>query len=373
MVVEEGTEQAQSDPLAERLMRLSAATGVSGHEGEVARLIAGEMQAWADEVRTDRLGNCIALRRGQPPAGVRAPRLMLAAHMDEIGMVVSRIDKGGFLRVSPMGGVNVQTLMGQSVTVHAAGGPVPGVVGLKPPHLTTPEERKEFPRWEDLFVDCGLNEEEARSRIQVGDIVSVDARPVTLLGDRVAGKALDNRASVAVLMEAMQRLSALRHAADVLAVATVQEEVGLRGAEVSAFGLEPDLAVAVDVTFARQRMVGEPDVTELGKGPAIAWGANMHPRIVERLHQTARLHGVPFQVEVVPGRSGTDAWAIQVARAGIPTALVSVPLRYMHTPVEVVDLRDIRETGRLLAHFAAGLDAGLLGALSDWGVATVGR
>ena len=356
---------AGGDGLTALLKRLSEAVGVSGHEGAVARLVAAEMGPLADEVRTDRLGNCVAVRRGQADGGRRV-RVLLAAHMDEIGMVVSRIEKGGFLRVLPVGGVNVQTLLGRRVLVHSAEGPIPGIVGHKPPHLTPEDERKKFPKWDEIFVDCGLSQEEAERRVAVGDLVTPVQAPLELLDGRLAGKALDNRASVAALIETLRQLQGLRHEADVYAVATVQEEVGYRGAAVSAFSLEPDVAVAIDVTFARQRLVSEPDVVELGKGPAIARGPNMHPRLVEALMATARDHGIPYQVEVIPGRSGTDAWAIQVSRTGIPTALVSVPLRYMHAPVEVVQVGDVRQTGRLLAHFVASLRPSFVEQLSGW-------
>ena len=354
-----------TDSLTALLERLSQAVGVSGHEASVARLVADEMRALADEVRTDRLGNCVAVRRGQS-GEVRRPRVLLAAHMDEIGMVVSRIEKGGFLRVQPVGGVNLQTLLGRRVVVHTAEGPLPGIVGHKPPHLTPEEERRKFPKWDEIFVDCGLSQEECERRVAVGDLVTPVQAPLQLLEGRLAGKALDNRASVATLIEALRQLQGLRHEADVYAVATVQEEVGYRGATVSAFAVEPDVAVAVDVTFARQRLVSEPDVVELGKGPAIARGPNMHPRLVEALMAIAREHGIPYQVEVIPGRSGTDAWAIQVSRSGVPTALVSVPLRYMHAPVEVVQVSDVRQTGRLLAHFVASLKAPFVERLSAW-------
>ena len=229
------------------LTRLSQAVGVSGHERDVAELVGQELRPFVDEVRTDRLGNCVGIRRGQARAA-RAPRILLAAHLDEIGMVVSRIERGGFLRVLPIGGVNVQTLLGRQVVVHAADGPVPGIIGHPPPHLTADGSRAKLPRWDELFVDCGLSGDEAERRISVGDLVTVAQAPLQLLGDRLAGKALDNRASVAAVVETMRRLQELRHEADVYAVATVQEEVGLRGATVSAFHVEPDVAIAVDVT-----------------------------------------------------------------------------------------------------------------------------
>lgn len=351
----------------EVLARLAGATGVSGHEQDVAALIEELWKPYVDEIRRDALGNLIAVVRGeglQTPDGRRAS-LMWAAHMDEIGMVVAAIEDEGFLRVDAIGGVDERVLLAQEVVVHTAEGPLPGIIGTKPPHLTTEEEARKLPRLRDLFIDVGLPGEEARRRVRVGDPVTVRQAPARLRGQRLTGKSLDNRAGVAVLTEALAQLRRRRHAVDVYAVATVQEEVGLRGATTSAYGLAPTLAVAVDVTFGDQPGLPDTQTTELGKGPALARGANIHPRIYEALQETARAERIPVQDEYLPGASGTDAWAIQIAREGIPTGLVSVPLRHMHSPVEVVDLGDVREAGRLLAAWAARIDgewlAGLLG------------
>ena len=374
----EGGPAPAGDDLLALLEDLSRAVGISGHEEALRRRLREAFEPWCDQLRVDRLGNVIALRQARParrarePAGAgRPPRVMLAAHMDEIGLMVTRVEPGGFLRVAPVGGVNVQVLLGQVVQVHAAQGPLPGMVGLKPPHLSGRDEMKRFPRWDELFVDLGLPEEEVRRQVQVGDLASVAAQPRRLVGGRLAGKALDNRAGVAVLHEALRQLARLHHAADVYAVATVQEEVGLRGAMTSAFGIVPDVGVAVDVTFARQRGVGEAEApAELGRGPVIARGANMHPRVAQRLLETARAHGVPHQLEVIPGRSGTDAWVLQVSQGGVATGLVSVPLRYMHSPVEVLDVEDVRQAGRLLAHFCAEVDESFVTSLSQWGASS---
>ncbi|HEY8485834.1 MAG TPA: hypothetical protein VIL11_00435 [Limnochordales bacterium] len=364
------THAPDGDNLTRWLEELSQAVAISGHEQELARWVAERLGSWCDEVRQDPLGNVIGVRRARPWKDAPCPpRVMLAAHLDEVGLVVSRIERGGFLRVLPVGGVNPQVLMGLVVQVHTREGALPGVVGFLPPHLLSREEMGRFPRWDDLFVDTGLPEEQVRARVGVGDLVSVRPCSLRLLGGRLAGKALDNRAGVAVLLECMSRLARMGHAAEVYAVATVQEEVGLRGAVTGTFGVVPDVGVAVDVTFARQRGVGESEApAELGRGPVVARGANMHPKVTQRLLEVARAHGVPHQVEVIPGRSGTDAWAMQVSRSGVATGLVSVPLRYMHSPVEVVDVEDVRQAGRLLAHFCAELDAEFARSLLDWGV-----
>lgn len=349
----------------EVLARLAGAVGVSGHEDDVASLIEQLWQPYADEIRRDALGNLIALVRGEgleTPDGRRAS-VMWAAHMDEIGLVVAAIEEEGFLRVDAIGGVDARAILAQEVIVHTRQGPLAGVIGTKPPHLTTDEEARKLPRLRDLFVDVGLPGDEARRRVRVGDPVTVRQSPARLQGQRMTAKSLDNRAGVAVLTEALAELRRRRHGVDVYAVATVQEEVGLRGATVSAYGLDPTVAVAVDVTFGDQPGLPDTQTVELGKGPALGRGANIHPRVFDALQDAARSERIPVQIEVLPGATGTDAWAIQIAREGIPTGLVSVPLRHMHSPVEVVDLGDVREAGRLLAALAARMDEGWLAGL----------
>ncbi|ADU51801.1 peptidase M42 family protein [Thermaerobacter marianensis DSM 12885] len=344
---------------AEVLARLAGIAGPPGHEAPVAAAVEELWRPLATEVRRDALGNVIAVVRGEGlplPEGGRAS-VMWAAHMDEIALLVAAIEDEGFLRVDAAGGADPRNLLAQEVTVHTAGGPLAGVVGTKPPHLTSAEEARQVPRLRDLFVDVGLPPEEVRRRVRVGDPITVRQSPARLQGQRMTGKSLDNRVGVTVLTLALEELARRRHAVDVYAVATVQEEVGLRGATTSAYGLHPTLAIAVDVTFGDQPGIPDGKTVEVGKGAAVAQGANVHPRVLEALREAARAEGIATQPEPIPGASGTDAWAIQIAREGIPTGLVSVPLRHMHSPAEVVDLDDVREAARLLAAMAARLDA----------------
>ena len=341
-------------PLFSLLAELSALPGASGHEHVVARRVGELLAPSCPSVKYDALGNCIALRPGSGPEP--RPRVMIAAHMDEIGLMVTRVEEGGFLRFAAIGGVDPRALVAQEVVVHADV-PLAGYVGVKPPHLLTARERERSIPIEEMFIDVGLPEEEARRRVPPGTIVTVRRDLTRLMGTRAAGKALDNRASVAALVETMRQLAGLHHVADVYAVATVQEEVGLRGAMVSTYAVVPDMAVAVDVGFGAAPGLPEDRVLRLGHGPAIGFGPNIHPRMFEGLVRAAQDHRVPHQIEPLPGSSGTDAWAMQVVGSGIPTAVVSIPLRYMHTSVEVVDLEDIRQTARLLAHWAASLTA----------------
>jgi endoglucanase len=264
----------------------------------------------------------------------------------------------GFLRFVPVGGFDPRVLLGQEVVVHARQD-LPGIIGHRPPHVIPQEEREKPVPLEDLFIDVGLSAEQAREAVQTGDIVTL-ARPFIEFkakgnGRLVAGKALDDRAAVAVLILTLGALAGLRHTWDVYAVATVQEEVGVRGAITSTYGIAPDLGIAIDVTQGDTPGVSEAETVKLGGGPALGLGPNIHPAVHDRLAQTAKTHEIPYQVEPIPGGSGTDAWAIQVTRDGIPTGLIGLPLRYMHTVVETGSLADVERSARLLAHFIAEL------------------
>lgn len=335
------------------LEAISELPGLSGHEAEVAARIREAWEPLVDEVRTDPLGNVIALKRGE--GAEPRPRVMIATHMDEIGFMVLAIEKGGFLRVAPVGGIDVRNVLAHRVRVYGRRELV-GYLGMLPPHLTTGEEMTKPVPMKDLFVDVGLPEERVRALVEPGDLVVREQRAVQLLGGRLAGKAFDNRASCAAAYHALLELGRRRHQVDVLAVATVQEEVGLRGAVTSTFGVAPEVGIAVDVGFARQPGVEKDRSAEPGGGPAIAVGPNIHPQVYRFLVEQAKREGIPHQLEPIPGRTGTDAWALQVARSGVATGLLSVPLRYMHSTVETVDLQDVEATGRLLAAALSAMD-----------------
>lgn len=357
------------------LRALISHPGVSGCEGGVASFIREEFSRYADEVRVDKLGNVVALRRGEgggsgpggqgggPPGrgsagseGLPRPRVMLAAHLDQVGLVVTAIEKGGFLRCAPVGGVDPRTLPGQEVVVYGRR-PLLGVVGSLPPHVQEPRDQEKAPPYRELFLDLGRPEEEVRRAVAVGDVALVRRELVELAGEVVAGRAFDDRAGVAVLLLSLEELARLRCEADVYAVATVQEEVGTWGAMASTYGLIPDVGVVVDATFGDVLGVLEGEAVNLGKGPALGVGPHVHPRLFDRLLEVAKQEGIPYQIEPSPTPYGTDAWAIQVAREGVPTCLVSFPVRYMHTSVETLHLDDLRQAGRLLARFVAGLTA----------------
>lgn len=340
----------------EFLRRLSEGVGVSGYERGLADVFRQAMSPYADRIEVDAMDNCLAVKEGQGPCP--RPKVMLAAHMDEIGLMVSRYEKGGFLRVVQVGGFDPRTLIGQEVTVHGRQD-VPGIIGIKPPHIMTAEDRKKAPRLDELFIDIGMDEAAARAAVSVGDVVTLKRRFTELHGDICAGKAFDDRAGVASLLECLKRLAALRCDADVYAVATVQEENGFKGAFTGAYAIQPDVGVAIDVGHAGPGLP-EHEALDLGGGPAIAMGANIHPKLHALMVDTAKECGIKYQDDVAPGATGTDAWAMQISREGVPTALLSLPLRYMHTSVETGSLDDIRAAGRLLAEFCARVDRALV-------------
>ncbi|MDT8370038.1 MAG: M42 family metallopeptidase [Longimicrobiales bacterium] len=341
------------------LHRLLDAHGPSTFETRAARVWREEAGAFADHVDVDRIGNSLAAIR--PDA---RPRVMLAGHIDEIGLQVMHIDDSGFLYVDGIGGWDPQVLVGQRVCILARDGDVPGVVGKKAIHLMKPDEREKASKMEQLWVDVGASslDEVRELGVRVGDPMVVDAGVVTLAGDRIASRAIDNRIGAYVVLEALRLLKEdpAEHAG-AWAVATTQEEIGYQGggARSSAYGLEPDVAIVVDVTFSTD----VPDVEKrelgdhsLGGGPVISRGSAAHPHVFERLVELAEAEEIAHTIQAAPRQTRTDADGIQLVRRGIPTGLVSVPNRYMHSPNEVVSLADVDATARLLAAFVRSLE-----------------
>ncbi len=345
----------KEEEIKQLLMELSGAVGISGSESAVAEAASRCLGCYSTRMWRDSLGNLIAYREGEC-AGEKPFSLALVAHMDEIGAMVTRIEDGGALRFTAVGGIDSRILPGQPVEVHGRT-LLKGVVGAKPPHLLPAKERREAHKFEDLFIDIGMDRERAGAQVRIGDLISFDAEPLAMsAGGCIVGKSLDDRAGVAALVICAAELAASRHAADIYYVASVQEEVGLRGAVTAAYGLVPDLAVAIDVTFGQSPGLNPPEVFKVGGGPVITMGPNFHPALVRRFEDAAAADRFTVQREADPAAGGTDAWAIQVAREGIPSALLSIPLRYMHTTVEMLNIEDLNNTGRLLASFARSLD-----------------
>jgi len=320
-----------------------------------------ELGRFADEIRTDVLGNVIAIKRGTAPQP--RPAVMIATHMDEIGLMVSDLEES-FIHFQQIGGYDDRVLPGQEVIVHGRRDLV-GIIGARRPHAPPSNERDKPVPCDELRIDVGLSAEELAERVRVGDLITMNRKLVELKGGLVAGKALDDRASVAAAAVCLEELSRMHHLWDVYAVATVQEEMGYQGSITSAYGLQPDVGIAVDVTFAKQPGTPDERTYDLGRGPTIGCGPNFHPKLQEALSETAQVLEISAPLEPSARPGGTDAYAIQISRAGIPAALLSIPLRSMHTPVETVAIKDVERTGRLLAAFIARLDETFLQSL-DW-------
>ena len=342
------------------LKELTENDGASGYEGSIANTVADAFTPYIDDQRTDNLGNLIFLKKGTDTGG---PKVLLCAHMDEIGLMITKIEDHGFMSFTSLGRFDPRTLPGQEVVIHGRE-PLEGIIGIKPPHLFENDEKGKGAEMEDLFIDTGLPETTVRREISVGSVAVIKRKMLTLLNDCFSGKALDDRAGVAVLWICARELANLKHQADIYLVATIQEEVGTRGALVSTFSVSPDIGIAVDVCHGDFPGALEHEVSPLGKGPVITWGPNIHPQLAERLAETAKEYHLPYQKDVSPGPTGTDARAIQVSLGGIPAGLLSIPLRYMHTSVELANLEDIKVAGKLLAFFLAGLQGDFVEGLS---------
>ena len=329
----------------------------SGYESAVQQLVRDYVKDFADEVRTDLHGNVIVVKNPDAPF-----RVMLAGHCDQIGLIVQHVDDEGFLYVRPIGGWDPIILVGQRMTVWTEGGPVFGVIARKPIHLLNEEEKKQVPKMKDLWLDIGAaNKEEALKMVRIGDAMTVELGFREMPNSFAVSPAMDDKAGCWVVIEALRRVSeAGKLKCGLYAVSTVQEELGLRGARTSAFGVDPHVGVAVDVTFATDcptiEKKEEGDV-QLGKGPVIHRGPNMNHKVVERLIKAADDNQIDYQLVASPKATGTDANAIQINRAGVATGLVSIPNRYMHSPVEMISLEDLDRAADLLARFAEGIGA----------------
>jgi tetrahedral aminopeptidase len=340
----------------ELLQELTEAHGVSGQEDAIREIVQRELEPLC-EVRTDAMGNLICLKRGS--RGKDAKKLMIAAHLDEIGYVVKYIDDAGFLRLQTIGGWDPRQMFSQRVKVHAQEGPIPGLLmyETKPAHMLSDDERGKAPKLETFFVDAGLSGDAAKGRVRVGDMVTMD-RSFMRMGPLCTCKAMDDRVGVFVMIEAVKALE--DHAVDVYAVATVQEEIGLRGAAASGWSVQPDLAVALDVTLANDipGIGGVDQITQLGKGAAIkVMDSSLisDPKMVRQFRELAEARGIPHQMEILP-RGGTDAGAIQRLHGGIPAITLSIPCRYVHTVNETVHEDDVRACIDLLARYVEEAD-----------------
>jgi endoglucanase len=347
-------------PVPEMLRNLLTAAGPSGHEARAARAWREGCEAWAAEVRSDNVGSSLA----RVPGTADGPTLAVIGHIDEIGIHISHIDDEGYLRFGEVGGWDPVVLVGQRVRLATRSGDIPGVIGRKPIHLLRGPDREKVPQVKDLHIDIGVNDaDEARSLVRIGDVGVMDVEPIEMPGDRLVSRALDNRIGCFVAAEAARLVAESGGApGDVVALAVAQEETNFGGSRTSAFSLQPDLAIVVDVTFATDQPgidLGPITKHPLGSGPVVARGTVLHPKVTELLYETAEQEGFEFTVESLGRSTGTDADAVNITRGGIPTGLVSVPIRYMHSPVELVSLGDIAAAAKLIAAFAGRLEPGM--------------
>ncbi len=350
----------ETKQIRELLEKLSNAHGISGYEGDVREVIQKEIKPCVDEVKIDSFGNLIAIKKG------KSPSVMLAAHMDEIGLLVKYVDDEGFIHFAKVGGWFDQTLLNQRVLLHTSKGTLAGVIGSKPVHVMEEEEKKKPIEAKDMFIDVGASskDEAASMGIEPGVPVSLDRRLVALAGDRVTGKAFDDRAGGVVLVTALKRMAGLDLKATVMAVFTVQEEVGLKGAKTSAFGLNPDVGLAIDTCIPGDHpgIKKTDSAIQIGQGPAITVmdaggrGVISHPKVLEWLRETAKARGIPYQMDVTE-RGTTDATAISLTREGIPSGVISIATRYIHTPVELLSLQDLEKSAELVVEAVKSADS----------------
>jgi len=331
------------------LERFVNSASPSGFETEASRIWVEEAKKFAEEVYRDVHGNSIARINGGG-----TPRIMLAGHVDEIGLMVSYIDDNGFIYFREIGGWDSQILPGQRVSILTNSGRISGVIGRKPIHTLKEEERKKAVKPEELWIDVGARDgKECKNFISVGDSVIMDRGFSRLRNELVVGRGFDDKVGASVALEAARLLTELKPSAEIYAVATVQEEIGLRGAITSAFGIAPKVGIAIDVTPASDIPGGDKKIggdISLGKGPVIERGANINQRVFDILRKTAEDRKIPYQISGSPRGTGTDANAIQISRGGVATGLVSIPNRYMHSPCELVDLEDVENSYKLLAY-----------------------
>ena len=330
------------------IKKLSDLRGASGHEDRINSEIADMFRPYCDDVRIDALGSVIAVRKCGKE---NPPKVMLEAHMDEIGLVVKKITDEGYIYFSSLGGVDSRILPSSEVTIHGKKD-VYGVVGMPPSAVF--DEEKSY-KIKDLAIDTGLDCDTVKSLITVGDSITLPQSVGSLGKEQFSAKTMDDRASVAAILKVMENIKDADLNCDIYAVAAVQEEVGCHGGKTTSFGIMPDMAIAIDVTHGITPDNSE-NAIEVGTGTAMSKGPNIHPRLVERLEKTAIDNNIPYNIEIDGGGTGTDAWEIQISGAGIPVALMSIPLKYMHTSVETLAISDVLNTARVITEFVKGLE-----------------
>lgn len=354
----------ERDLLKQHLTDLSEGFGPSGYEDEVRAYVRSYWESLVDDFKVDRLGTLIAIKYGSAPEP--RPRLVVSAHMDEIAFMVHQI-KDGYLQVVRVGGSDARITLAKPVVVHTRSGNLKGVFAVPPPHITkTTGGTDKYLPLEQQWIDLGLSAEEVAEKVRIGDLITIDAPVMQLMGnDTIAGKAMDNRASVAIITAMLHYLQGREHAWDLYLLSSIQEEVQpFFGVMTSYYDIDPHLGIALDCGFAEQPGLSGDTFYKITEGPQIGIGPNFHEGLLKDIRDVATTLEIDMPLEPTPGRSGTEAWALQVSRSGVPTALLGVPIRNMHTTVETVSLKNILRTGRLLAEFVTGLAPDYLDTLS---------
>jgi len=344
------------------LKELTSTTAVSGHEELLARRLKEIFMEFCEEIWIDKFYNVVGKMAASADENGyidgRKMKILVMAHMDEIGLMVKSIDEKGFIRVTSVGGVDPKILPAHEVIIHGTRD-IPGIIGAKPPHLLKPEEANKSIKIQDLAVDTGMCAEDLKKVVSIGDLITLDSEFTELKNGKFSAKTVDNRSGVTALIETMKELTGIKHGAEVYFVASTQEETRLTGAIISSYAIEPDAAIVIDACHGNMPDTSKEDTYTLGKGPAIGIGPVLDRKMSQTVINVAKDENIPYQIDVEPSDTGTEAWATQVSRAGIPTVLLSIPVRYMHTAVETVQIDDIKNTGRLAARFIARLTRNL--------------
>lgn len=331
--------------ITDNIKLLSNLHGVSGYEQSVAEEVKKLFAPYCHQCTVDAMGNVIGIKKSTNPQG----KVMIEAHMDEIGFIITDIDERGFLYFSTVGGIDARIMLAQEVIVHGKSH-ITGVIGAKPPHILSDEERKVTIPKDKLYIDTGFSADEVKKLVKVGDTATMKNKTLFMLDGMISTKAQDDRTSVAAIVDVLAQLKDTDLPFDLYAVATVQEEVGLRGAGCAAYDIYPDFAIAIDVCHGTS-----PDAKDntfpTGGGTVISKGPNIHPVLVEAVINVMKIKGIDYAIDIDGGDTGTDAAAIQIANSGVPTVLFSLPLKYMHTPVETVAEADVQSTANTIAEF----------------------
>jgi len=335
--------------IKELLARMNDVPHVCGYEGELSQLLTDVFSKYT-KVEVDKFGNVVAHKKGTG----KGPKVMFMAHMDEIGMMVNTLGDNGFVRFTNIGGIDARNMLAQEVIIHGRE-KVYGVIGIKPPHLTAPDEEKKTIELYDMLIDTGYSKEKLETLIKPGDIITFKQEVKELRNNKLVSKAFDDIAGIAAMYCAMKNLEHYNHDADVYFVASAQEEIGGRGSMTASYTISPDIGIALDVTFGRTAGLSETESYELGKGPTLTIGPGTSRRLFEDLKKVAGKNKIPYHVEVAPGRTGTDADEMQITSGGMFTGVIGIPLKHMHSTVEILSITDVETTGKLLSDYIISL------------------